>query len=51
MIDEKLLKEELDTDWIQLIMEAKKLGMDIQEVRNFIRNNLNDCLILKTANE
>lgn len=35
-MEEKLFVEELDTEWVQLIMEAKKIGLDIQEVRNFI---------------
>ncbi|WP_445489876.1 anti-repressor SinI family protein [Niallia sp. 03133] len=44
-MEEKLLKDELDTDWVQLMLEAKKIGLDIQDVRNFIRSNLNGYLI------
>ena len=32
-----LFKEELDAEWIQLISEAKNLGMNLQEVREFIK--------------
>ncbi|MCE4050058.1 anti-repressor SinI family protein [Niallia sp. SS-2023] len=31
--------EELDTEWIQLMKEAKSIGLDIQDVRNFIHND------------
>ncbi|MFT8319861.1 MAG: DNA-binding anti-repressor SinI [Bacillus sp. (in: firmicutes)] len=44
-MNDKLLTEELDTDWLKLIMEAKKIGLDKHDVLNFIRNNLNDCFI------
>jgi DNA-binding transcriptional MerR regulator len=34
---------ELDKEWIQLIMEAKKLGVDISDVREFLnKNNLHE---------
>ncbi|MEK4666300.1 MULTISPECIES: anti-repressor SinI family protein [Bacillaceae] len=39
MIEEKLMVEELDTEWIQLMKEAKSIGLDIQDVRNFIHND------------
>ncbi|WP_375545208.1 MULTISPECIES: anti-repressor SinI family protein [Niallia] len=39
MIEEKLVVEELDTEWIQLMKEAKKIGLDIKDVRNFINND------------
>ncbi|WP_328590386.1 anti-repressor SinI family protein [Niallia taxi] len=39
MIEEKVVVEELDTEWIQLMKEAKKIGLDIKDVRNFINND------------
>ncbi|MDK8641437.1 anti-repressor SinI family protein [Niallia taxi] len=39
MIEEKIVVEELDTEWIQLMKEAKKIGLDIKDVRNFINND------------
>jgi len=39
VIEEKLVVEELDTEWIQLMKEAKKIGLDIKDVRNFINND------------
>ncbi|MCM3217368.1 anti-repressor SinI family protein [Niallia taxi] len=34
-----MVVEELDTEWIQLMKEAKKIGLDIKDVRNFINND------------
>lgn len=31
--------KDLDTEWIQLIMEAKNLGIDISTVREFLNGN------------
>jgi len=39
VIEEKLMVEELDTEWIQLIKEAKSIGLEVQDVRNFIHND------------
>jgi len=39
VIEEKIVVEELDTEWIQLMKEAKKIGLDIKDVRNFINND------------
>lgn len=44
MIDSNLFKEQLDAEWIQLISEAKSLGMNLQEVRAFLKKE-KDCLI------
>ncbi|RVT59190.1 DNA-binding anti-repressor SinI [Niallia taxi] len=38
-MEEKVVVEELDTEWIQLMKEAKKIGLDIKDVRNFINND------------
>lgn len=48
MTDKRLLAIELDAEWLQLIREAKKLGLNIEEVRKFIHNN---CFIQKMAND
>ncbi|MFP3720064.1 anti-repressor SinI family protein, partial [Niallia circulans] len=37
MINSQLFTEELDSEWIQLINEAKNIGMNLQEVREFLR--------------
>lgn len=29
-------KSSLDTEWIDLILEAKKIGMSIQEIQKFL---------------
>jgi len=39
VIEEQLMVEELDTEWIQLMKEAKSIGLEIQDVRNFIHND------------
>lgn len=31
--------KELDKEWIQLILEAKSMGMDLNTVRNFLSGN------------
>ncbi|EOR24357.1 MULTISPECIES: anti-repressor SinI family protein [Niallia] len=38
MINSQLFTEELDSEWIQLINEAKDIGMNLQEVREFLRS-------------
>ncbi|MCM3361145.1 anti-repressor SinI family protein [Niallia sp. Sow4_A1] len=38
MINSQLFTEELDSEWIQLINEAKNIGMNLQEVRAFLRS-------------
>jgi len=37
VINSQLFTEELDLEWIQLINEAKNIGMNLQEVREFLR--------------
>ncbi|MGM7723658.1 anti-repressor SinI family protein [Metabacillus sp. Hm71] len=32
-------KNQLDEEWISLIIEAKKLGMSIEEIRAFFQSN------------
>jgi antagonist of SinR len=37
---EKNIKvEEIDLEWLQLIMEAKNLGLQKEEIREFLHNN------------
>jgi len=38
VINSQLFTEELDSEWIQLINEAKDIGMNLQEVREFLRS-------------
>lgn len=40
--------KDLDTEWMQLIMEAKKLGIDLSTVRDFLNGNeIKEILIEK----
>ncbi|MBT2685234.1 anti-repressor SinI family protein [Bacillus sp. ISL-37] len=36
MIKEQVVFEELDTEWMQLIMEALELGINKEEIREFL---------------
>lgn len=38
MISEKAIFEELDTEWMQLIMEALEMGLKKEEIREFLKN-------------
>ncbi|MEH7121932.1 anti-repressor SinI family protein [Bacillus sp. JJ1773] len=47
-METKALNEKLDMEWIQLILEAKKLGVEKEEVRDFLQQYiLNDALTNK----
>lgn len=37
MIEKILAVEELDAEWIQLIMEAKKIGIHLQDIQQFFK--------------
>lgn len=39
MIKEKAILEELDTEWMQLILEALELGLKKEEIREFLTNH------------
>jgi len=39
LIKEQVIFEELDTEWIQLIMEALEMGINKEEIRKFIKNS------------
>jgi DNA-binding transcriptional MerR regulator len=32
-------EKDLDTEWLELINEAKKLGLSIDEIRNFLKRS------------
>ncbi|HAM81668.1 anti-repressor SinI family protein [Ornithinibacillus bavariensis] len=36
MLNKTVSKTELDYEWVALIIEAKKLGMSIEEIRLFL---------------
>jgi DNA-binding transcriptional MerR regulator len=36
LIKEQVVFEELDTEWMQLILEALELGIDKEEIREFL---------------
>lgn len=44
-LDDKLV-EELDSEWLQLILEAKKEGMSVEDVRAFLKQRINPGFIL-----
>jgi len=45
MKKKKILAAELDAEWLQLIEEAKKIGLNIEEIRDFISNNQNNLTV------
>jgi antagonist of SinR len=49
VIMEKLLVEELDMEWVQLIKEAKKIGMEKKDVRKFLHDDFKDYFIHNEA--
>ncbi|MCH1624905.1 anti-repressor SinI family protein [Fredinandcohnia quinoae] len=36
-----LEKNQLDQEWIQLIVEAQKLGIPVSEIQDFFKNSSN----------
>lgn len=44
-LDDKLV-EELDSEWLQLMLEAKKKGISVEEVRAFLQQRINPSFIL-----
>jgi DNA-binding transcriptional regulator YhcF (GntR family) len=36
LIKEQVIFEELDTEWMQLIMEALEMGINKEEIREFL---------------
>ncbi|MEW8971243.1 MAG: anti-repressor SinI family protein [Mesobacillus sp.] len=41
MIKEQVVFEELDTEWMQLIMEALEMGINKEEIREFLTKTKN----------
>ena len=39
-----LLKNTIDSEWMSLIIEAKNIGMTVQEIRQFLCNERKECL-------
>ena len=39
MAEKNIKVEEIDLEWLQLIMEAKNLGLQKEEIREFLHNN------------
>ncbi|MBN8202415.1 anti-repressor SinI family protein [Bacillus sp. NTK034] len=39
MINTKVQTEQLDQDWVQLIIEAKNLGIEKEELKRFFLEN------------
>lgn len=42
VIEAKVHVEGLDTEWMQMILEAKQLGIDKEEIREFLNANKSD---------
>lgn len=38
-METKIVMDKLDNEWIQLILEAKRLGVEKEEVRDFLQSN------------
>lgn len=36
MLEAKTIDKEIDSEWLELIIEAKKMGMTIEEIREFL---------------
>jgi antagonist of SinR len=39
--------EGIDVEWLQLIMEAKNLGLEKEEIRKFLHNNGAKAVLIK----
>lgn len=42
MIDNNVESVEFDTEWIQLILEAKNLGITKEEIQSFLKGKIRD---------
>jgi antagonist of SinR len=40
VLNTKASIEGIDMEWVQLILEAKKLGLDKEEIREFLQSNV-----------
>lgn len=39
LTEQNIMVEGIDLEWLQLIMEAKNLGLQKEEIREFLHNN------------
>jgi Anti-repressor SinI len=39
-----LSRNKIDSEWMSLIVEAKKIGLTFQEIRQFLCNERKECL-------
>lgn len=42
VIEASVYVEGLDTEWMQMILEAKQLGIDKEEIKEFLNRNKSD---------
>ncbi|MCS0824396.1 anti-repressor SinI family protein [Cytobacillus firmus] len=47
MTEQNVKIEEIDLEWMQLIMEAKNLGLQKEEIREFLHNNRTKEVLIK----
>ncbi|WP_141430592.1 anti-repressor SinI family protein [Bacillus sp. 03113] len=45
MVKTKNLLDGLDEEWIQLIIEAKKIGIEKEEIRHFLNKDFGKFLV------
>lgn len=39
MFEANTIHKEMDTEWLELIIAAKKMGITLEEIREFINQN------------
>ena len=39
-----LFENKIDLEWMSLIVEAKKIGLSVQEIRQFLCSERKECL-------
>ncbi|WP_309144693.1 anti-repressor SinI family protein [Bacillus sp. EB600] len=39
MLEANTISKDMDAEWLELILEAKKIGITIEEVREFLDQN------------
>ncbi|MCS0790858.1 anti-repressor SinI family protein [Cytobacillus firmus] len=47
MTEQNVKIEGIDLEWLQLIMEAKNLGLQKEEIREFLHNNRAKEVLIK----
>ncbi|WP_113883118.1 MULTISPECIES: anti-repressor SinI family protein [Cytobacillus] len=48
MTEQNVKVEGIDLEWLQLIMEAKNLGLQREEIREFLHNNRANEVLIET---